>query len=834
MSSTGGVTSEHVGFDCDDEEMETIESETQQDRDFIVDDDDEVYEDRSFYRRLHQEGKKEKQSPTSSSGVMSTLCDDFDDFDDEGDESDMEEEKGDIYQPRKKRLTRAEKLCQELDNHIKELPVVGFNSGKYDINVLKQDLIPTLVDLQGIDLTIKRNNAYLALNSGMLKFLDITNFLAAGTSYDAFLKAYQCQGEKGFFPYEYLDGLERLEEEQLPPREAFNSWLKNSEFSQEDYAYCQRVWIEKGMKSMKDFLVWYNNLDVVPFLEALEKMCVFWQEQGIDMLKEAISLPGLAFKFEMGFLKQQEIYLSSFKTKDSYDLFHNNLVGGLAIIFKRHAEVDKTYVRNNTEKPVKKIIGYDANGLYLWALCQPMPTDLCVEWKMNRRGESLTAKLPWSLADEWLAWESHHLGRVLRTRLNDKEKRLGDRQVAVDGWNEVTKTPYEFMGCYWHGCRSCFEQERIHPTRGKTFGYWRTETERKIDYLKSLGYSPKVKWECVWKADRWSSTPVSDCLNAVFPLRKERWKRKLPHQLLKEVTEETCFGYVEVDIRVPEHLKEKFAEMPPIFKNTDISLDDIGPHMREFAKRNKIMTRPRRSLIGSFFGEKILLSTPLLKFYLEEGLEVTKVYQAFQWLPKSCFAGFGDFVSHARRQADADKSQKILGETAKTVGNAGYGRFLMDVSKHHHIEYTNDSGLVAKTINSWWFKDLDELSDGVFELETAKKEIKMELPIQIGFFVYQYAKLKMLEFYYRFIDHFIDRQDYEYLEMDTDSAYMSLAGDSIDDLVKEEKKEEFIRCKHQWFPRNDTSENAAYDKRTPGLFHLCPGLNALTKNTKNP
>ena len=34
----------------------------------------------------------------------------------------------------------------------------------------------------------------------------------------------------------------------------------------------------------------------------------------------------------------------------------------------------------------------------------------------------------------------------------------------------------------------------------------------------------------------------------------------------------------------------------------------------------------------------------------------------------------------------------------------------------------------------------------------------MNLPIQIGFFVYQYAKLRMLEFYYDFMDKFIDRQ----------------------------------------------------------------------------
>ena len=91
--------------------------------------------------------------------------------------------------------------------------------------------------------------------------------------------------------------------------------------SEEDYAVCQTAWTEKGMLTLRDFLVWYNNLDVVAFLEALDKMSQFLRRYGVDMLKEAISLPGLAFKFEMSFLKEQGLPLSNFHTEDLYQLF---------------------------------------------------------------------------------------------------------------------------------------------------------------------------------------------------------------------------------------------------------------------------------------------------------------------------------------------------------------------------------------------------------------------------------------------------------------------------------------------------------------------------------
>jgi hypothetical protein len=56
--------------------------------------------------------------------------------------------------------------------------------------------------------------------------------------------------------------------------------------------------------------------------------------------------------------------------------------------------------------------------------------------------------------------------------------------------------------------------------------------------------------------------------------------------------------------------------------------------------------------------------------------------------------------------------------------------------------------------------------------EMSKKTIRLDLSMQIGCFVYQYAKLRMLEFYYDFMDVFVDRSDFQYCSMDTDSAYM--------------------------------------------------------------
>jgi hypothetical protein len=42
--------------------------------------------------------------------------------------------------------------------------------------------------------------------------------------------------------------------------------------------------------------------------------------------------------------------------------------------------------------------------------------------------------------------------------------------------------------------------------------------------------------------------------------------------------------------------------------------------------------------------------------------------------------------------------------------------------------------------------------------------------------------------------------------MDTDSAYMALSADSLEEVIKPELKQRYQSEKHNWFPRSDTPE----------------------------
>ena len=78
---------------------------------------------------------------------------------------------------------------------------------------------------------MKRLNSMACFESGNLRFVDLTNFIASGSNYAGYLKAYGVEEPIGFFPYEWVDGLDKLKYNSLPPQAAFYSLLKQKGIS---------------------------------------------------------------------------------------------------------------------------------------------------------------------------------------------------------------------------------------------------------------------------------------------------------------------------------------------------------------------------------------------------------------------------------------------------------------------------------------------------------------------------------------------------------------------------------------------------------------------------
>ena len=642
-----------------------------------------------------------------------------------------EDDKGDQYGGyliNEERVKLAKETAKSYVNWVKQVPVFGFNSGRYDINMIKEYFVKNLTSLSDVNVA-KKENSYMFLSTPNFKFLDIKNFLAPGLSYDAWCRAYGCELQKLAFPYEWFDSFEKLNHIGPVKYEEFYSSLKGGiTISQEEYQNFCDEFHKRGCVTMKDWLKEYNLADVEPFKEALEKTREQYYPDEIDLLKDAVSIPGIS----MTYVSNKALKI---KKKSDPDLF-------------APGDPCKCKCKNDCQKK-----GCEK--------CKEI-RDNCEICTKNEAYEMLTTGM---IGGPSIVFCRHAEAGVskIRSHIYSRSDSKAGAKLSEDA-----KT-----------CRSVLGLDSNSL------------------YLFCSGQEMPCGKEKVFKCN----TEEKD-------------------EIIQNVLNDKLFGFFEVDIEVPEQKRKRFSEFCPLFVISEVPEDQIPQHMKDYKiNTGRKMIKNNKKLLGVMKAEKILLYSPLLKWYLNHGLQVTKIHRYISYTSGRPFKWFPEEVSSARRDADQDKNKgeagearKQLGDTAKLKGNSFYGKMIENLEKHISTKFTRDEKLIDKIFRSPFFEDLEEINEGVFEVRQRKKQVTITRPCQCGIAVYQLAKLRMLEFYYDFLDKFCDRRDFELIQMDTDSFYMALSANDFDEIIKPEMKELYKEEKKNWLVTDE------YSKRVPGLF----------------
>jgi hypothetical protein len=101
-------------------------------------------------------------------------------------------------------------------------------------------------------------------------------------------------------------------------------------------------------------------------------------------------------------------------------------------------------------------------------------------------------------------------------------------------------------------------------------------------------------WECEWQVLKKTGPVIIQFLDqsARTQLSYTKYPRPSEEQIFASIKDGICFGLVECDITGPDHLKEKFSEMTPIFKNVEVVREDIGDYLKAYAVKNKLLKSP--------------------------------------------------------------------------------------------------------------------------------------------------------------------------------------------------------------------------------------------------
>jgi len=199
---------------------------------------------------------------------------------------------------------------------------------------------------------------------------------------------------------------------------------------------------------------------------------------------------------------------------------------------------------------------------------------------------------------------------------------------------------------------------------------------------------------------------------------------KLQYVPKSEVDLNKIFGFIEVDIIVPEELYNYFSEFPPIVKNIEYSNNICGEYTTSLLN-NKFSKS--KKLIATLKGEKLLIKSTRLKWLVEHGCIITKIHGVIEAFRRKIFANFMNWASDERTKGDIDQKYSIISECCKTIGNSSFGRTIMDKNKHKEIKY-GDENKFNKCENKFNFYNSDEYNN-VYEIVLNKKKYKTEYAI---------------------------------------------------------------------------------------------------------
>ena len=176
---------------------------------------------------------------------------------------------------------------------------------------------------------------------------------------------------KGVYPYEYMDGWDKLNEKSIPCKESFYSSLTLENITEVDYIHAKNVFKTFKLNNLSDYHDLYVRSDTLLLADVFENfrsMCLSNYE--LDPA-HFVSLPGLAWQ---ACLKKTNVELELLTEYDMLLMIEEGIRGGICHAVHRYAKANNIYMKDYDSSKESSYIQYlDANNLYGAAMSEKLP-----------------------------------------------------------------------------------------------------------------------------------------------------------------------------------------------------------------------------------------------------------------------------------------------------------------------------------------------------------------------------------------------------------------------------------------------------------------------------
>jgi hypothetical protein len=249
------------------------------------------------------------------------------------------------------------------------------------------------------------------------------------------------------------------------------------------------------------------------------------------------------------------------------------------------------------------------------------------------------------------------------------------------------------------------------------------------------------------------------------------------NQLLDRIRNNSFVGFIRCSVDTPKHLRPKFSDLP-------IVID--------------------KSCKNVYTSDDVVVWCTLVKFYLEQGLQVQPIECVEYEYSRPLFASYVEHCVRDRIEADKSENKGMI-QIQKFKLSAAHGMTHVNPKNHSQIIIC-DTQAAYKHVKDYYFKSCKVLQNDKFAIMKTREKIIQQEPIQLAAAVYAESKLHFFRFFYNCLKP--NFYDWEPLAFQTDAIVIGL------------KKNSLLECQ---IPGSDISEWFSLDdktRRVPGLFHL--------------
>ena len=144
---------------------------------------------------------------------------------------------------------------------------------------------------------------------------------------------------------------------------------------------------------------------------------------------------------------------------------------------------------------------------------------------------------------EWLHWKDHELRTAALAELSDEDLEAHDLMALAypehehpsyrryiqhgrnqgefhipktryhaDGYAKDTNTVYEYLGCFWHGCPTCYPERGEPHARllDRSMQDVFMKTQMRFNTLREKGYKLVSIWECEWEKLKQQNSDIKE------------------------------------------------------------------------------------------------------------------------------------------------------------------------------------------------------------------------------------------------------------------------------------------------------------------------------------